>query len=410
MPPSEVTCRSCGKRFLVKPSRATTARYCSPECRVTGTRKLQTKHCLVCGQAIRLAPAALSRGEGKYCSRACSSAARIKSSRTVVFCPQCGTEFSKKKCEKKRFCSVRCYHASRRTEHDITGRAFGRLLVLAHAYTAHGRVYWQCVCDCGNSCVVRQDALVFGKTTSCGKHFASELTGQRFGRLKVLRRAANNSCGQTRWICFCDCGKTLTVLGNSLTSGNTRSCGCYKTESLRSDLRGNRIGRLTVLEVADRPSHVCNGSAYWLCACDCGNTVVVSADSLKKGLKGTGKGARSCGCLNRESASQRMSREGNPNWRAEWSDEERRRNTAPRRTKRYIAWCRSVYTRDGFTCVLCGKRGGVLHAHHLEGWDTNRDLRFIDICISNAIYWGILEGGCPYETIRISSDIGTAAA
>ena len=33
----------------------------------------------------------------------------------------------------------------------------------------------------------------------------------------------------------------------------------------------------------------------------------------------------------------------------------------------------------------------------------------IDICISNAIYYGILKGGCRSETKRISENVGTTA-
>jgi hypothetical protein len=35
------------------------------------------------------------------------------------------------------------------------------------------------------------------------------------------------------WECRCDCGKTLVVDGNNLRRGHTRSCGCFSRESLR---------------------------------------------------------------------------------------------------------------------------------------------------------------------------------
>lgn len=66
-----------------------------------------------------------------------------------------------------------------------------------------------------------------------------DLTGQRFGRLTVIKRIENfiSSSGKVaaQWLCKCDCGsdKEVVVITNSLTSGNTQSCGCLQKERLR---------------------------------------------------------------------------------------------------------------------------------------------------------------------------------
>lgn len=57
-----------------------------------------------------------------------------------------------------------------------------------------------------------------------------DLTGQRFARLVVDRRDENAASGNARWLCRCDCGESIVVAGNSLRSGNTRSCGCLRRE------------------------------------------------------------------------------------------------------------------------------------------------------------------------------------
>ena len=57
-----------------------------------------------------------------------------------------------------------------------------------------------------------------------------DLTGKQFDRLTVLSRAPNSKDGDARWICKCVCGKTKTILGKSLKSGSTRSCGCLQRE------------------------------------------------------------------------------------------------------------------------------------------------------------------------------------
>jgi hypothetical protein len=58
----------------------------------------------------------------------------------------------------------------------------------------------------------------------------NDLTGKQFERLTALRPTGVNNCGSHIWSCLCSCGKEIEVLGISLTSGNTRSCGCLKKE------------------------------------------------------------------------------------------------------------------------------------------------------------------------------------
>ena len=52
-----------------------------------------------------------------------------------------------------------------------------------------------------------------------------ELTGQRYGRLVVLRQAENNG-KRSAWLCRCDCGNEVVVRTDRLRSGHTTSCGC----------------------------------------------------------------------------------------------------------------------------------------------------------------------------------------
>jgi hypothetical protein len=68
-----------------------------------------------------------------------------------------------------------------------------------------------------------------------------DLVGQRYGRLCVVDRASNNSQGKTRWNCVCDCGNTKVVTSWDVRSGGTRSCGCFRTEYLKSR-NGSSVG------------------------------------------------------------------------------------------------------------------------------------------------------------------------
>ena len=57
-----------------------------------------------------------------------------------------------------------------------------------------------------------------------------DLTGQSFGRWTVLCMAPNRIGGRESWLCQCDCGTVRIVLGKSLKSGRSKSCGCIARE------------------------------------------------------------------------------------------------------------------------------------------------------------------------------------
>jgi len=60
-----------------------------------------------------------------------------------------------------------------------------------------------------------------------------DLTGQRFGRLVVIKLFSTGSHGKhARWECLCDCGMKTTVRSNSLRLADTKSCGCLRAEIL----------------------------------------------------------------------------------------------------------------------------------------------------------------------------------
>ena len=58
-----------------------------------------------------------------------------------------------------------------------------------------------------------------------------DLCGKKFGRLTVLSCAPSQLKG-IHWDCRCDCGKKVSVRGDCLKLGNTRSCGCLQKETV----------------------------------------------------------------------------------------------------------------------------------------------------------------------------------
>lgn len=59
-----------------------------------------------------------------------------------------------------------------------------------------------------------------------------DLTGKKFGKLTVVERAEDHLTPkgkrQLKWLCQCECGKQVAVVGSSLRSGATTSCGCNR--------------------------------------------------------------------------------------------------------------------------------------------------------------------------------------
>ena len=105
------------------------------------------------------------------------------------------------------------------------------------------RIY-KVVCPiCGKIFNSRADHI--GKTKSCQEcsqaHRFIDISRQRFGRLVALERVgmtlAPNGTRQSMWRCQCDCGKETIVKYISLTSGNTRSCGCMEEENRHTNMQ-----------------------------------------------------------------------------------------------------------------------------------------------------------------------------
>lgn len=73
-----------------------------------------------------------------------------------------------------------------------------------------------------------------------------DLTSQRFGRLKVIEFAGRDKGGKARWLCRCDCGKEVIVVGYSLKSGHTQSCGCFRHDVLS---KADKVGKSRLYRV-----------------------------------------------------------------------------------------------------------------------------------------------------------------
>lgn len=77
---------------------------------------------------------------------------------------------------------------------NISGQRFGLLTVKSISHK-NRQVYWHCICDCGNTTVVRCDALICGDVLSCGCYGiqirrdllytgGQYITGQQFANIR----------------------------------------------------------------------------------------------------------------------------------------------------------------------------------------------------------------------------------
>lgn len=198
---------------------------------------------------------------------------------------------------------------------------------------------------------------------------ARDLRGKKFGRLTVLDRVESVN-KRTMWLVQCECGNKNTVDATSLTSGNTKSCGCLRDEvafdlakGKAINITGEKFGRLTAI----RPTQIRSGSSVvWQCECECGLSVNASLNHLRAGR------TQSCGCI-RGGANHYK-------WNPKLTREDR--ESRGRQANKTRNWRNKVFERDNYTCVICRQRGGRLNAHHLNSWDTHEDERFL---VSNGV-------------------------
>lgn len=61
-----------------------------------------------------------------------------------------------------------------------------------------------------------------------------DLTGQKFGRLKVLEFSYRDTNRTYYWLCKCNCGNLTKVAGGHLKNGHTKSCGCLLAEAQKN--------------------------------------------------------------------------------------------------------------------------------------------------------------------------------
>lgn len=129
-------------------------------------------------------------------------------------------------------------------------------------------------------------------------------SGEVFGSLTVVKEVAphirSNGKKERKFLCKCNCGKSIEVTLQKLVSGHTKSCGCLRADRSiprkspvvlsNDELIGKVFGRLTIKSIApSRPKH-----RKVVCQCTCGSEKEFLLLNLLNGY------TKSCGCLSKE--------------------------------------------------------------------------------------------------------------
>lgn len=123
-----------------------------------------------------------------------------------------------------------------------------------------------------------------------------DITGQQFGRLRVIRPAEFGDTNEY-WLCMCECGNEVVRTKSALLKGTTESCGCLRKERQREkqcttpyDITGMRFGHLTAM----KDHYTSSWYTYWRFRCDCGTEFYAIRNNVVRG------NTKSCGCSKRK--------------------------------------------------------------------------------------------------------------
>lgn len=133
---------------------------------------------------------------------------------------------------------------------DLTGKRYGLLTVLKQDQDEFENKYWLCKCDCGNIYSTYTHVLEKNKKKHCGCIKYKELTGERFGKLTVLKNTNKRKRRYVIWKCKCDCGTEFETSSNNLLSGKTKSCGCLKKGNIIKMHSHNKKTKIDGIQVS----------------------------------------------------------------------------------------------------------------------------------------------------------------
>lgn len=85
-----------------------------------------------------------------------------------------------------------------------------------------------------------------------------DLSGNKYGRLTVVKFSHYANNYKQYWECICNCGRNKTVEKHRLISGNTKSCGCLSEENVRNVNKTHGMSRTRIYNIWNAMCQRCN--------------------------------------------------------------------------------------------------------------------------------------------------------
>lgn len=178
---------------------------------------------------------------------------------------------------------------------DITGKRFGKLVVIGQLAASKRGIIWCLRCDCGMHTErttgdlnkAEQHGVFQACSRSCSQ--THDIAGNKYGFLTAITPIGKTNRG-LEWSFQCDCGMRVVKNGSQVARGQgALHCGCksFQGGSAFIDMTDKRFGSLVVI---DQASSTTRGHAVWNCQCDCGTELAVTGARLRRGKT-------HCGCL-----------------------------------------------------------------------------------------------------------------
>ncbi|MCX0396945.1 hypothetical protein LI014_06110 [Clostridium perfringens] len=181
----------------------------------------------------------------------------------------------------------------------------------------------------------------------CKKEFSSSKKYQKYCSSKCVSNSQ-----QKRIVTYCDyCGKEIQVI-KCIYEKNKHN---YCSQSCKNKGHSNEVSNM-------------NNGRYnsKTIKCDyCGEEIIRKVSKIKDRNFCNNK------CYS-EYRKIHYSKENHSCWNPSITDEERLNK---RKCEEYYNWRDSVFTRDNYTCVCCGKDTHHNNAHHLNGYDWDKQNR-----------------------------------
>lgn len=93
------------------------------------------------------------------------------------------------------------------------------------------------------------------------------LTNMQFGKLFVVKQVESkrqpNGTTKSQWLCKCECGNEIIVIGSNLRTGNSISCGCVSKEQFNNMITKHNLKNTRIYNIWCGMKERCYNTNYY---------------------------------------------------------------------------------------------------------------------------------------------------